>query len=205
MPPLMRWIFIPSRLSAFSNPPLPEVPTSCYSELSPAEHNYRFYLEMTLLSPTIDYVHIPASHATHNATAKCKNTRVWGTSGQMNILRQAVIPLVTIISPMHKPEDRRNYTCWKCRVNVERPTGKKTELVSGTKLHKPGDRRNYKTCWKCRVNDERPTVNCPSQETEETTRLVENVALTTKGLQEWDKTAQARRQKKLQDLLKTSR
>ena len=28
------------------------------------------------------------------------------------------------------------------------------------------------------------TVNCPSQETEGTTRHVENVALTTKGLQE---------------------
>ena len=29
-----------------------------------------------------------------------------------------------------------------------------------------------------------PTVNCQSQETEETSRPVENVALTTKGLQE---------------------
>jgi hypothetical protein len=29
-----------------------------------------------------------------------------------------------------------------------------------------------------------PTVNCPSQEKEETTRPVENAALTTKGLQE---------------------
>ena len=29
-----------------------------------------------------------------------------------------------------------------------------------------------------------PPVNCPSQQTEETTRLVENAVLTTKGLQE---------------------
>ena len=29
-----------------------------------------------------------------------------------------------------------------------------------------------------------PTVNCPSQETEETTKPVENTALTTKGLKE---------------------
>ena len=28
---------------------------------------------------------------------------------------------------LHKPGDRRNYkNCWKCRVNDERPTGKKT-------------------------------------------------------------------------------
>ena len=30
---------------------------------------------------------------------------------------------------------------------------------------------------------ETPTVNCPSQETEGTSRPVENIALTTKGLQ----------------------
>ena len=34
------------------------------------------------------------------------------------------------------------------------------------------------------LSDLNSKINCPSQETEETTRPVENVALTTKGLQE---------------------
>ena len=36
-----------------------------------------------------------------------------------------------------KPGDRRNYKiCWKCRVNDERPTGKKTQLVIGMAVEK---------------------------------------------------------------------
>ena len=49
-------------------------------------------------------------------------------------------------------------------------------LNSNYQLPKPGDRRNFN-----------PTVNCPSQETEVSstpTRPVENVVLTTKGIQD---------------------
>ena len=38
---------------------------------------------------------------------------------------------------LRKPGDRRNYkTSWKCRVNFEKPTGKKTQLVSVTTVEK---------------------------------------------------------------------
>ena len=47
--------------------------------------------------------------------------------------------------------------------------------------------RKYYFLWnllKCIMNVNENSVNCPSQETKGTTRPVENVALTTKGLQE---------------------
>ena len=55
-------------------------------------------------------------------------------------------PKIEIISDLNsncqqpKPGDRRNSisykTCWKCRANDERPTGKKTQLLSGTTVEK---------------------------------------------------------------------
>ena len=49
------------------------------------------------------------------------------------------------------------------------------------------------------ISDLTPTVNCPIQKTEETTRPVENVALTTKGLQEISFLVQTKKQKKYQN------
>ena len=44
---------------------------------------------------------------------------------------------LAVDSWMSKPGDRRNYkTCWKCRINDKRTTGKKTQLVSGTTVEK---------------------------------------------------------------------
>ena len=69
------------------------------------------------------------------STASCHK------SGPANKLRN---PTTEIISDLNsncqlpKPGDRKNYkTCWKCRVNDERPTGKKTtcEWDDGGKIN----------------------------------------------------------------------
>ena len=59
---------------------------------------------------------------------------------QQKKFRNATITIIRDLNfncQMPKPGDRRNYkACWKCRVNDERPTGKKTQLVSGTTVEK---------------------------------------------------------------------